>query len=327
MQEYQFPNRPNFELSFNPKLVYYGLGVLLLLWIASGIYIVQPSERAVVFQFGKSIGQTGPGIHYHLPGPIQKVEIEQVTEVKRMEIGFRTISVSPTPRYQKVSAEAVMLTGDENIVDVELIVQYRIRDIEQYLFSVDDQTKALRDVSEAALRQVVGQHLIDEALTEGKLQIQEEIQEQIQEVLDQYEIGLRVEQAKLQTVQVPQEVDHAFKDVASAREDRERLKNEAEAYRNDIMPRTRGQAEKMLRAADAYKVERVKTSEGDANRFLEVLTEYRKAKDVTETRLFLETMEKILPGMQKFVVDTDGGGGILNVLQLQKPGQGGGAKP
>ena len=330
MQEYQFPNRPNFnfDLNFNPKIVYYGLGVLLLLWIASGIYIVQPAERAVVFQFGKSIGQTGPGIHYHLPGPMQKIEIEQVTEVKRMEIGFRTIpSGSPTPRYQKVSAEAVMLTGDENIVDVELIVQYRIRDIEKYLFSVDDQTKALRDVSEAALRQVVGQHLIDEALTEGKLQIQEEIQEQIQAVLDLYGIGLRVEQAKLQTVQVPQEVDHAFKDVASAREDRERYKNEAEAYRNDIMPKTRGLAEKMLRAADAYKVERVKTSEGNANRFLEVLTEYRKAKDVTETRLFLETMEKILPGMQKFVVDTGGGGGFLNVLQLQRSGQGGGDKP
>ncbi|MCZ6635651.1 MAG: FtsH protease activity modulator HflK [bacterium] len=328
MQEYQFPNRPNFNLNFNPKMVYYGLGVLLLLWFANGIYIVQPSERAVVFHFGESIGQTGPGVHYHWPRPIQKVEIEQVTQVKRMEIGFRTIATGgPTPRYQKVSAESVMLTGDENIVEVELIVQYRIRDIEQYLFSVDDQTKALRDVSEAALRQVIGQHLIDEALTEGKLQIQEEIQAQIQEVLDQYGIGLRIEQAKLQTVQVPQEVDHAFKDVASAREDRERLKNEAEAYRNDIMPKTRGQAEKMLRAADAYKVERVKTSQGDAGRFLEVLAEYRKAKDVTETRLFLETMEKILPGMQKFVVDTGGGGGFLNVLQLQRPGQGGGDKP
>jgi len=323
MQEYQFPNRPNFDLNFNPKMVYYGLAALLLLWLASGIYVVQPDEQAVVFRFGKSSGQAGPGLHYHLPRPVERVEIERVSEVKRLEIGFRTISVSPTPRYQKVAAEAVMLTGDENIVDVELIVQYRIRNVENYLFNVRQQAKAIHDVAEAALRQVIGQHTIDEALTEGKLQIQEEIQVQIQEVLDLYEIGVRIEQAKLQTVSVPQEVDFAFKDVASAREDRERLKNEAEAYQNDIIPRTRGEAEKMIREAEAYKVERVKRAQGDADRFLEVLAEYRKAKDVTETRLFLETMEKILPGMEKYIVDTDGKGGLLNVLQMQRPSGGG----
>ena len=323
MQEYQFPNRPNFDLKFNPNMVYYGLIALLLLWFASGIYVVQPDEQAVVFRFGKSVGQSSPGLHYHLPAPIEKVEIERVSEVKRLEIGFRTISATPTPRYQKVAAEAVMLTGDENIADVELIVQYRIRDVENYLFKVREQPKAIHDVAEAALRQVIGQHTIDEALTEGKLQIQEEIQTQIQGVLDLYEMGVRVEQAKLQTVSVPQEVDFAFKDVASAREDRERLKNEAEAYQNDIIPRTRGEAEKMLREAEAYKVERVKRAQGDADRFLTVLKEYRKAKDVTETRLFLETMEKILPGMQKFIVDTDGKGGLLNVLQMQNPSVGG----
>lgn len=317
MQEYQFPNRPNFDLKFNPKMVYYALGVLALLWLASGIYIVQPDEQAVVFRFGKAMGQEEPGLHYHFPRPVEKVEIEKVGEVKRTEIGFRTISVSPTPRYQKVAAESVMLTGDENIVDVEMIVQYRIRDINNYLFNVDNQSKAVHDVSEAALRHVIGQHTIDEVLTEGKDQIQIEIQEQIQKVLDAYLVGVRIEQARLQTVSVPEEVDHAFKDVASAREDRERLKNEAEAYRNDIMPRTRGEAEKTLRGADAYKIERVKRAQGDADRFLTVLAEYRKAKDVTETRLYLETMEKILPGMQKFIVDSDGKGGLLNVLQLQ----------
>ena len=216
-----------------------------------------------------------------------------------------------------------MLTGDENIVDVELIVQYRIRDMENYLFQVNDQRKAIKDVTEAALRQVIGQRTIDEALTEGKLEIQEEILKQVQEVLDLYEIGVRVDQAKLQTVSVPQEVDHAFKDVANAREDREKLRNEAEAYRNDIIPKTRGEAEKMIREAEAYKVERVKRSQGDADRFVEVLKEYRNAKDVTETRMYLETMEKILPGMQKYVVESDGKGGILNVLNLQKPVGGG----
>lgn len=324
MQEYQFPNRPNFDLQFNPKLIYYALGALALIWMASGIYIVQPDEQAVVLRFGKAISQEPPGLRYHFPRPIERVEIEKVSEVKRIEIGFRTISLTPTPRYQKVAAEAMMLTGDENIVDVELIVQYRIRNIDNYLFNVRDPTKAIMDVSEAALRQVVGQHTVDDALTGGRFQIQEKIQEQIQKVMDNYEAGVRVEQARLQTVSVPQEVDHAFKDVASAREDRERLKNEAEAYRNDIIPRTRGEVERLLREADAYKIERVNRAQGDADRFLAVLKEYRSARDVTETRMFLETMEKVLPGMQKFIVESDSRGGILNVLQLQKPTTGGG---
>ena len=327
MQQYNFPNRPSFDLTFSPKLVYYALGAIALLWLISGIYIVQPAEQAVVLRFGQSQGVTGPGIHYHLPGPLESVEIEKVSEVKRVEIGFRTIGVEPTPRYQPVMRESLMLTGDENIVSVELIVQYRIRDIEAYLFSVQDQVQCVRSAAEASLRQVVGQHRIDEALTEGKLQIQEVIHEQMQKVLDMYGIGLRVEQVKLQTVSVPREVDHAFKDVASAREDRERLKNEAEAYRNDIIPRTRGEAERMLREADAYSVERTKRAQGDADRFLQVLKEYRSARDVTETRLYLETMEKILPGIQKYVVESDGKGGILNVLQLQgKPVKGGQAQ-
>ena len=324
MQQYDFPNRPQINLNISPRLIYYALGVIALLWIASGIYIVNPSEQAVVLRFGRSTGVTGPGMHYHLPGPIESVEIERVTEVKRIEIGYRTISSDPTPRYQKVKRESEMLTGDENIVDVEMIIQYKIRDIENYLFNVADPQKAVHDVGEAALRQVVGRHTIDEALTEGKLQIQEEIHEQMQDVFDLYKIGLRVEQVKLQAVAVPVEVDHAFKDVASAREDRERLRNEAEAYRNDIIPKTRGEAERMVREADAYTVERVKRSQGDADRFLEVLKEYRKARDVTETRLYLETMEKILPNIQKYVVQTDGKGGLLNVFQLQKSATGGG---
>ena len=323
MQEYRFPNRPNFDLQISPRVIYYALGVLLLLWLLSGIYIVNPAEQAVVFRFGESIGVEGSGIHYHLPRPLERVELERVTEVKRIEIGFRTVAVEPNPRYQKVLRESLMLTGDENIVDVELIVQYRIRNIESYLFNVENQTEAIRSVSEAALRYVIGQHAIDEALTEGKLQIQEEIHQQVQEVLDLYQIGLRVDQVKLQTVSVPKEVDHAFKDVASAREDRERLRNEAEAYRNDIIPRTRGEVERMLREAEAYTVERVKRGQGDADRFLEILKEYRKAQDVTETRLYLETMEKILPDIQKYIVESDGTGGILNVLQLPRPVSGG----
>ena len=150
MQEYQFPNRPNFDLQFNPKMVYYGAIVLVLLWLASGIYTVQQDEQAVVFRFGQAVSLEGPGIHYHMPTPFEYIERERVSEVKRLEVGFRTISVSPTPRYQKVTAESMMLTGDENIVDVELIIQYRIRDLKDYLFNVNDQRKTLKDVAEAA---------------------------------------------------------------------------------------------------------------------------------------------------------------------------------
>jgi membrane protease subunit HflK len=318
MQQYDFPGRPSFDLSFSPRLVYYGLGILALLWLVSGVYIVQPAEQAVVLRFGNSMGVSEPGIHYRLPWPIESAEIEKVSEVKRVEIGFRTIAVEPAPRYQTVSREASMLTGDENMVNVELIVQYRISDIEDYVFNVNDQVHAVRSVVEAAVRQVVGRSAIDEALTEGKFKIQSEIEQQVKDVFELYQIGLHVENVKLQTVSVPREVDHAFKDVASAREDRERLRNEAEAYQNEVIPRARGEAQKMLRGAEAYTVERVKRSQGDAERFLEVLKEYRKAKDVTEVRLYLETMEKILPDIQKFVIESDGkGSGFMNLLNLQ----------
>ncbi|MDA0748269.1 MAG: FtsH protease activity modulator HflK [bacterium] len=328
MQQYNFPNKPSFDVTLNPKLIYYGLIALALLWVASGIYIVQPAEQAVVLRFGKSMGVEQSGIHYHLPWPVESVDIEKVSEVKRVEIGFRTIGVDPAPRYQPVSREALMLTGDENIVSVELIVQYRISDIEAYLFNVADQTQAVRSVAESALRQVIGQFPIDSALTEGKFQIQSEIEKEIKEVFKLYDIGLHVEQVKMQTVSVPREVDHAFKDVASAREDRERLRNEAEAYRNEVIPKARGGAEQMMRGAEAYSVERVNRAQGDADRFLSVLKEYRKAEQVTETRLYLETMERILPSIQKYVVESDGkGGGFLNVLQLQKSTKAEGTQP
>ena len=309
---------PSFDFNFNPRVVYYVLAAFVLLWLASGIYIVRPEEQAVVFRFGQAVNITEPGIHYRLPSPIERIEKEKVTQVKRIEVGFRTISLDPAPRYQKVLRESLMLTGDENIVDVELIVQYRIMDIKAYLFNVYAQAGAIRQVAEAALRQVIGRHSIDQALTEGKFQIQTEIEEQIRAVFELYGIGLYVANVKLQAVAVPREVDPAFKDVASAREDRERLRNEAEAYQNEVIPRARGEAERMLREAEAYSVERTKRSRGDADRFLQVLREYRKAKEVTERRLYLETMEKILPGIQKYIIQSDGKGGILNVLNLPK---------
>ena len=207
-----------------------------------------------------------------------------------------------------------MLTGDENIIDAQIIVQYKIRDAVAYLFNVREQEELVRDAAEAALRQVVGRHRIDEALTEQKGEIQDETRGKLQELVDDYGLGVTVNLVKFQAVSVPKEVDAAFKDVASAREDKERLIKQAEAYQNDVIPKARGNAEKLVKEAEAYKIERVKRAQGDAERFVEVLREYRKARKVTEARLYIETMEKILPGLRKYVVQTDGKGGLFNVL-------------
>ena len=318
MQQYNFPGRSRIPVRLESRMVYYIVAIIALLWIGSGIYIVDPDEQGVIRKFGKWIDVTGPGIHYHLPSPIETVDKPKVTKVRRIEIGFRTIHPGPPPRYRNIPKEALMLTGDENIVDVEIIVQYRIKDAADYLFNVRDPEGMVRDASEAALRQVVGRHKIDEVLTEGKLQVQVETKEKLQEIFNLYKSGLIVDFVQLQGVQAPKQVDHAFKDVASAREDKERLIKEADGYRNDIIPKARGQAAKLVKEAEAYKVERTKRAQGDVERFLQVLKEYRKARRVTETRLYLETMEKILPGLQKYVVQSDKQGGLLNVLPLQR---------
>jgi modulator of FtsH protease HflK len=216
-----------------------------------------------------------------------------------------------------------MLTGDENIIDVEMVVQYRVTDVEKALFASEGlgvfergSFGLVHDACEAALRQVIGRHTIDKALTEGKLEIQTEIKDKLQEIFNKYDVGLAVETVQMQTVSAPEQVDAAFKDVASAKEDRERLVNEARGYQNEVIPQARGEVQKLLRAADAYKIERVRASQGDADRFKAIFAEYRKAPDVTETRLYLETMEKILPRMDKYIIENDGKGGLLNVLNL-----------
>lgn len=317
MQRPDFARNPRLDILLNQRIPYYGIAVVILLWLLSGIYIVGPDEQGVIRRFGEQVRVTGPGPHWHLPFPIERVNTPKVTEVRRIEVGFRTIHPGPPARYREVLEESLMLTGDENIVDAEIIVQYKIRDAVKYLFNVAAQEELVRDVAEAALRQVVGRHNIDEALTENKAQIEDETREKLQSLLDLYKSGMVVNLVKFQAVRPPREVDAAFKDVASAKEDKQRLIQEAEAYRNDVIPKARGNAEKQIREAEAYKIERVKRAQGEAERFESVLKEYQKAKGVTETRLYLETMENILPGLRKYVVKTDEKGGLLNVLPLE----------
>lgn len=283
-----------------------GLALLLIVlgaWFAlSAFYIVGPDEEGVVRRFGKWVRTEPSGLHWKFPYPIEKVDRPKVTQVKEISVG-------------RIIKEAKMLTGDENILLVEVRVQYKIKDAAHYLFNVRDVEETIKDATESALRQTIGSHPIDDPLTEKKAEIMDEIQQLLQQMLDDYKCGIDVRQVQLQDVNPPQEVDFAFKDVQSAKEEKEQLINEALGYQNDIIPKARGEAEKMLREAEAYREERIKMAEGDAARFLSVLSEYRKAKDVTEKRLYLETMEQILPSIEKVILDEEAGN-LLNILPL-----------
>jgi len=299
---------PNITLGILPLL-----GLAVAFWLLTGIYMVGPDEVGVIRTFGAYTHQTQPGLNWHYPYPIQTVKTPKVTEVKRIEIGFRT---TRNGQYRTVEKESLMLTGDENIVDAELIVQYRIKEPENYLFKIVEPELTVREASEASLRTIVGMNNIDETLTTGKFRIQEEAKKQIQAILDKYESGIQVVAAQLQDVSPPKQVIAAFKDVASAKEDKNRLINQAEGYRNDVIPKARGEAEAMIRGAEGFKESRIKRAEGDVAKFNTVLKEYRKAKDITRERLYLETMEKVLPGVEKVIVPDKDSGNMLNLLNL-----------
>jgi len=299
---------PNITLGILPLL-----GLAVVFWLLTGVYMVGPDEVGVIRTFGAYTHQTQPGLNWHYPYPIQTVRTPKVTEVKRIEIGFRT---TRNGQYRTVEKESLMLTGDENIVDAELIVQYRIKEPENYLFKIVEPELTVREASEASLRTIVGMNNIDETLTTGKYRIQEEAKKQIQAILDKYQSGIQVVAAQLQDVSPPKQVIAAFKDVASAKEDKNRLINQAEGYRNDVIPKARGEAEAMIRGAEGFRESRIKRAEGDVAKFNAVLKEYRKAKDITRERLYLETMEKVLPGVEKVIVPDKDSGNMLNLLNL-----------
>jgi len=293
------------------------LGIALVLWLLTGIYVVGPDEVGVVQTFGKYSRAAQSGLNYHFPYPIESVKTPKVTEVKRIEIGFRSVGKN---QYQTVERESLMLTGDENIVDAEMIVQYKIKDPEAYSFNFIQPELTVREASEASLRTVVGRHNIDEALTSGKFMIQEETKELVQSILDKYKTGIIVVAVQLQDVSPPQQVIAAFKDVASAKEDKNKMVNQAEGYRNDIIPKARGEAQAMIREAEGYRNARIARAEGDVAKFSAVLKEYRKAKGVTETRMYLETIEEILPNKEKIIVPDAKSGNLINLLNLKPQG-------
>jgi len=297
------------------------LVVILAIWLASGIYIVNPDQIGVIQRFGAYRHTTNPGPHWRLPWPIEKITKPRVTKVERLEIGFRTYPGGDPGQIRSVPEESLMLTGDENIVKLEFIVQYRIKDPMEYLFQVRDQVATIKQASEAAMREVIGKRKIDEALTEGKAQIQNDTQTLLQETLDKYQAGLKIVAVQLQDVHPPDEVLQAFRDVASAKEDKSRLMNEAEGYRNDVVPKARGEAAKLVKEAEAYKEVRIDRADGDAQRFLKLLAEFQRAPEVTRKRVYLEAMEELLPGLDKFILENNFGKSIIPYLPMERKPQ------
>lgn len=293
-----------------------GLWIILLaiiaLYLASGLYIVGAGEKGVVLLFGKLNSLTDPGLRYRLPKPFMSHFIVDIASVRRVEVGFR----SDKGRTRPVPAESLMLTGDENIVDVQLFVQYMVQDPVKFLFGADQPESALRASAEVALRGVVGENEIDYTMTKGRMEIQKKVEIYLQKLLDAYNTGLLVTQARLLVVDPPAQVQEAFHDVVRAWEDRERLIKEAEGFTEDVIPKARGQAQQEIREAEAYKAQRVIKAKGDAERFLTVLFEYAKAPNVTRERLYLESAEQFLAHTKKFVSD-GGKGGVLPVLPLK----------
>lgn len=316
-----------FGVGGGSTLIVLVVGVVIAGWLATGFYTVRPAEQAALRLFGAFTNNlSAPGLHWFWPSPIGTRNIEAVTETRRMELGFRSLD---TGQVTDVPFEALMITGDLNIADVQMVVQYRISDLAAFLFNVDDpgdverdirpgspEGFTLKDATEAALRQVVGQRSIDDVLTVNKEAVQADTSILLQSILDEYGTGIEILEVRLQNVRPPDPVRDAFDDVVRARVDKEARINEALAYQQDQLPRARGDAQIILQSAEGFKQERILRASGEADRFLSVLEEYLDSKEVTRQRLYLEAMEEILPNINKFIITPDAGGSLLQFLPL-----------
>lgn len=279
------------------------LGAAFAIWALTGIYIVQEGHRGVVTRFGRYVESTMPGPHWHIPAPVESVTVLNVEQQRIIEVGARA---SSRASQDPAAGEALMLTQDENIVDVHLTVQYQIKDAKDYLFRVFSPEVTLKQVTKSAERAVIGKSTMDFVLTEGRSEIAEEIKTEVQRILDDYGAGIRVISVNLMDAQPPEEVQPAFADAIKAREDEQRLKNEAEAYSNEVLPKARGAAARLTQEAEAYKQRVTARAQGEAGRFSQLLAEFEKAPDVTRERLYLETLQDILGRSNVTLVDVQG---------------------
>ena len=302
-------------VNFNPKFLGGGLsllaGVIALAWASSGFYIVDASQRGIVLQFGSFKEVTEPGLRWRLPYPIQSHELVNLTGVRTIEIGYRG------SERNKVLKEALMLTDDENIVNIQFAVQYVLKDPVEYLFNNRHTDDAVMGAAETAVREIVGKSKMDFVLYEGREQIATQAAKLMQDILDRYESGILVSKVTMQNAQPPEQVQAAFDDAVKAGQDRERQKNEGQAYANDVIPKAKGTAARLMEEAEGYKQRVIATAEGDASRFKQVVAEYAKAPEVTRQRMYLETMQQIYSNTSKVMVDAKGQGNLL-YLPLDK---------
>ena len=288
----------------------------IAVWALSGFYRVDADEQGVVLRFGKYTNMTQPGLNYHLPFPIESVMTPKVSKVNRIDVGFRSSNDGSRGAIGDIKEESAMLTGDENIVDINYSVFWVIKDASKYLFNIQDPIGTIKVVAETAMREVIARKKIQTILTQGRAEIEIEVQKIMQQILDSYNSGIDITQVQAQKSDPPAQVIDSFRDVQAAKADKERAQNEAEAYANDIIPRARGEAAKIVQEAEGYKKEVVAQAEGEASRFIAIYNEYAKAKTVTQERMYLETMEKVLSGVNKIIIDKQSGSGVVPYLSL-----------
>lgn len=302
---------------FNPDMKGAGIGagliaaIVAFLWLVSGFFIVQEGQTAVVMTFGKYSHSTPAGFNWRWPYPIQSHEVVNVSQVRTVEIGYRSNI------RNKQAKESLMLTDDENIIDIQFAVQYRLKSASEWLFNNRDQGEMVRQVAETSIREIVGKSKMDFVLYEGREKVAFDVGQLMQQITDRYNAGVQIINVTMQAVQPPEQVQAAFDDAVKAGQDRERQKNEGQAYANDVIPRARGGASRLLQEAEAYRSQVVATAEGDASRFKQVLVEYQKAPTVTRERMYLETMQQIFSNTTKVMVDSRSGSNLL-YLPLDK---------
>jgi membrane protease subunit HflK len=311
------PFGPDFK--FNWRWLKWLIPAAVVLWLLSGIYTVDTDEKGIIQRFGKFVRTTEPGLHVKLPWGIESAKTPQVERIFKEEFGYRTLRAGVKTVYGKKDLkESLMLCGDLSVAQVEWIVQYKISRPEMYLFNVRNPRIIIRDVAESVMRSVVGDSSVDEVLTARRVEINAEAMKRMQEILDAYSAGIKVVAVKLQDVNPPEKVKHAFNEVNAAQQDKERFINKAREEYNKVIPRARGQALQMVKQAEAYAIDRTNTASGDAQRFTQIWAEYKESKDVTRRRLYLESLGKVLPKLEKkYIID----GEVKSILPLMKIGE------
>jgi membrane protease subunit HflK len=297
---------------------------LIILWLFSGLYRVQPDEQGVVLRFGKWVETTQPGLNWHWPFPIESVDTPSVERIEAIDIGFRSVGSERTrTQARDVSEESLMVTGDQNIIDIDFTVQYKIADAAKFLFNIREPEATVKIAAESSMREIIGRTDIQPALTEARQEVETKTRTLLQNILNDYDAGIEITQVQLQNVAPPSAVIDAFDDVQRARQDLDRQRNEADAYRNDVIPRARGEAQRMIQEAQGYRERLKNEAEGEAQRFIQVYEAYRQNPAVAKRRMYLETMQKLMSGIDKVIMDRGVQGAVpyLPLDQLRRAPQ------